>query len=287
MTGGPAPFRLRAFGPQDIPAARALAAEFGWPHRVDDLRFMLFLGHGIAATDESGEVVGCGAWWAYGPEAGTLGLVMVAPALQGRGLGRRMIRHLLAEAGPRRLTLIATEAGRPLYEREGFGAVGDLGQYQGIVAPPSAEPPQTAGHIRPFAPRDLTSVTALDAAAHAGDRSHLVAALAATATGWVHEVDGRVAGFAFARPFGRGHLVGPLVAEGDEAALALLRPALEARAGRFLRLDTPRREGDFARHLEAAGLVLVDVAVTMVRGDALADADGPARSYAIASQALG
>ena len=34
-----------------LPQAHALSAALGWPHRVEDWRFVLGLGHGLAAID--------------------------------------------------------------------------------------------------------------------------------------------------------------------------------------------------------------------------------------------
>lgn len=49
--------------------------------------------------------------------------MLVVPELQRRGLGERILRLLLERAEGRTIVaLVATEAGRPLYERYGFTA---------------------------------------------------------------------------------------------------------------------------------------------------------------------
>jgi ribosomal protein S18 acetylase RimI-like enzyme len=64
------------------------------------------------------------------PDAAVLGLLAVAPAAQGRGLARALIRHVtehLAELGHARVVLHAlldNAAALRLYEREGWEAVG-------------------------------------------------------------------------------------------------------------------------------------------------------------------
>ncbi|MFE1597356.1 tryptophan-rich sensory protein [Methylobacterium sp. ID0610] len=65
--------------------------------------------------------------------------------------------------------------------------------------------------------------------------------------------DGRIAAFALCRPFGRGRVIGPLVAASDADAIAVARPHVAARAGRFLRLDTRRKSGPFADVLMRSG----------------------------------
>lgn len=287
------PLRLRPTGPGDLERLHALSLEAVWPHRQEDWRFVSGFGRGIAACDETGRVGGCALWWPHGEAAGSIGMVIVSPALQGRGTGRRLMRAVLDEAGPRRLLLNATPDGRRLYESEGFAAAGAVRQHQGIASrssvfplplPPLREAPD--GRVRPMTGADRDAVLALDAAASCADRSRMLDALAAEARGHVLECRGTITGFAFARAFGRGHLLGPLVAQDDHGAIALARPSLARHAGAFLRVDTPVAEGAFPAFLAASGLARIDEVLTMVRGGSPAP-QGPARIYALAAQALG
>ena len=104
--------------------------------------------------------------------------------------------------------------------------------------------------------------------------------------GSVIERDGEVAGFALCRRFGRGHVVGPVVAASEEDALALVAPHVAAHAGRFLRLDTREAEGRFRAYLEACGLSLFETGTLMALGRDRVP-EGPARIYGMASHSLG
>lgn len=277
---------VRPIAGSDVAALHRLSGEAGWPHRPDDWRFVLGLGSGEAVCDAAGRIAGCAMWWPWGDEAATLGMVIVSRALRGRGLGRSLMARTLAAAGGRRIALVATGDGRPLYERLGFVGTGTVSQRQGIARAPSSDGPPGPGRVRPLAPDDRPAVAELDRAATGSDRRRLLDALAACATGTVHETGGRITGYAFTRAFGRGQVLGPLVAEADGAALALARHAVASRAGTFLRADTPLGDGPLARLLGEAGLSEVDVGLTMVRGGGAA-ASGTARVYCLASQALG
>src|SRR5262249_36146203 len=103
--------------------------------------------------------------------------------------------------------------------------------------------------------------------------------------------DGRLAAFAFCRPFGRGHVVGPVVAGTDADAIAVVQAHVEDHAGRFLRIDTRSENGPFAAFLSQAGLPIYDTVLSMSLQQGTADphvpdSRGPA-IYALASQALG
>jgi hypothetical protein len=85
------------------------------------------------------------------------------------------------------------------------------------------------------------------------------------------------------RAFGRGSVVGPVVATTEPDAIALFNAT--ARPG-FMRVDRPSDAADFGRHLTACGLALDSESPAMVRGDWPA-ATGPQRIYALAGHALG
>jgi len=68
------------------------------------------------------EIVGTGVATVSG-RVGWVGTIWVAPALRRRGLGRAITEAVIEEleaSGCRTLVLVATEAGRPVYERLGF-----------------------------------------------------------------------------------------------------------------------------------------------------------------------
>ena len=94
--------------------------------------------HPIVADDD-GQVIGTGVATAYGP-VGWVGTIFVDPERRGHGLGRALTRAVvehLENSGCRTLLLIASDYGRPLYEREGF-AVQTV--HRRFAAPGSAEP---------------------------------------------------------------------------------------------------------------------------------------------------
>ncbi|MBV9247858.1 MAG: GNAT family N-acetyltransferase, partial [Acetobacteraceae bacterium] len=98
--------------------------------------------------------------------------------------------------------------------------------------------------------------------------------------------DGRVIGFAYCRSFGRGAVVGPIIA-GDEAmALALVAPFLSRHAGGFLRVDIPEDAPALARLLEEGGLFPAGRATTMIRGRKPRHS-GHARVFGLISQGIG
>ena len=100
---------------------------------------------------------------------------------------------------------------------------------------------------------DHAAIRRLDRDAFGGDRSALCDWLFENARVAVLRNGLRVDGFAACREFGRGHVIGPLVAPDVSAAMALVFRLAAPLTGQFLRLDVV--EGDaFAQELTKFGL---------------------------------
>ena len=115
------------------------------------------------------------------------------------------------------MLLNSTEEGLALYKRRGFTAWGTVLQHQGqlTVAVTREDLRTTSGRRRsPTSP----AIQAFDERATGMPRRPMVVALADVGDVVVIERGGRVAGYAIARKFGRGYVVGPVAAESAEDA---------------------------------------------------------------------
>lgn len=277
------PVALRALSERDVPAAFALSQAVRWPHRLEDWRLLAGFGHGFAAADAAGDLHGVALWWPFGADFATLGLVIVSPRLQKAGIGRRLMQALTAAADGRTIQLNATAEGLRLYEGFGFAPVGGICQHQGVPGPEARSMPGGVV-LRPAGTADRPALLRLDAAASGVDRAAMLDTLAAVAEGLVAERGGMVVGYALCRDFGRGRQIGPVVADREDTALALVS-ALATRTGGFVRVDIPEDAARLATWLEGAGLAKVGHVTTMRHGPARPTTEG--RIYGLASQALG
>jgi predicted N-acetyltransferase YhbS len=276
---------LRAMDAQDLEAALALTAEVRWPHRASDWEQAFRHGEGLVA-ERDGKVAATGLRWRWGPRHATLGLIIVSPACQGRRIGHRLMSALLDGLDDCSVLLHATAEGRGLYERLDFVRVGELRQHQGTALPSPPIALDAGWRLRPGGQSDLDALALLDEQARGMPRRELIADLFAGAEATVVlDHDGRARGFAMLRRFGRGHVIGPVVAASDEGAKALIAHLSGLNAGRFTRIDIDFATG-LGEWLESLGLLRVDAPTTMVRGPALVTSR-EARLYAIVTQALG
>ena len=154
------PTKYRKLGRADVAEAHRLSLEVGWPHRLEDWRFVQRLGAGHVAL-EDGAVVGTILTWKHDARNASLGMVIVDPRYQGRGIGKRLMRLALRDVAGRAVMLNATPAGQPLYEKLGFKTVDAVEQHQGIAAPVPAVPLARGERLRPVGASDAPKLAAL------------------------------------------------------------------------------------------------------------------------------
>lgn len=280
--------RLRAMTQDDIAELHALSKAEQWPHRAEDLSDMLAVGTGTVAQ-LGGEIVGTTMWWRAGPKIATLGMVIVSRRHRGAGIGRIVMESVLdqiAEAlgSDATVQLNATEDGLPLYRKLGFTGVGEILQHQGAAFQAPLVPLGPGERIRPMGERDGAVVDALVRAGSGLDRPAVMTVLREKAHGVVLTQGDAVTGVALFRRFGRGYVVGPVIAPDMVRAQALIAQWIGSRSGEFIRLDIHGNSG-LGPWLEELGLVRVGRVVTMVKG-AEPPATAPATAFAIVSQAL-
>lgn len=147
---------------------------------------------------------------------------------------------------------------------------------------------------------DRAGVAALDRAAFGADRAGLIAALFDRGRVAVIRAEGRPIAWAARRDFGRGEVVGPVIAPDAQAARALLSFLFADRTGGFLRVDADEATG-LGPWLAAQGLAAAGGGLRMTRGGAPASTGpdptgpvptasvptGPDRVFALASQVMG
>ncbi|OHV81934.1 GNAT family N-acetyltransferase [Ensifer sp. LCM 4579] len=276
----------------DLEQLHALSISVGWPLRAEDLKFLREFGRGYVALDEIGRVTGSAMWFPHGDDFATIGMVITSPRLQTNGTGQWLMQHVLADCQGRALRLNATRAARRLYDLLGFQPVKTAYQCQGVVHLPAeaATDPERAT-VRRLDDRDLSAVVELDAHAFGVARDVLIGKLLPQSVGYGLFRGETLTAFALCRPFGRGHVVGPVVATDDAEAVAVVRPHALDHAGSFLRLDTHRTGGAFAGFLSDAGMSVFDTVLTMSLTregiEERAAATEGTVTYALASQALG
>lgn len=258
---------IRPMRSDDIgPASAAILAD-DWGDRRAWFEYVVAspATRGFVATDGDGAILGTGVAAIHGPVA-WIGTIWVHSPARGRGLGAALTEVAMAaadEAGCATQVLVATDAGRPLYERLGFEV---QTWYRTMEAP--GRTGESPHDVRPFNAADLGAMGALDREATGEDRSVAIATFAAPATTRVlasHDDGGRspVRGFVIRAPWGGGATVARTPAD----AMTLLEARLVAAGpGRTVRCGIVLGNEAGAAALEADGWTEAWRAPRLVRG---------------------
>jgi predicted N-acetyltransferase YhbS len=222
----------------------------------------------FVAEDADGRAVGTGVVTIHG-SVGWVGTIWVASSMRRRGLGLALTEATIdaAEvAGCRTLLLVATQAGRPMYERLGFEVQTWYRTMEAPARPSDGASSSPDPAIRAFGPQDLAAVVALDRAATGEDRGTSLALLATPSGTRILQRDGTLAGFVARAPWGGGATIAPSL--GDGMAIQDAR-RLAAGPGRRVRCGILLENQGGAAALEADGWMEAWRAPRMIRGAAL------------------
>jgi GNAT superfamily N-acetyltransferase len=263
----------------DVMSNVALSRSVGWKDVEADWR-VLHAAARVVGIRDSGRLVAQGALADYGTAA-SLAKMVVAPELQGKGLGRRVLETLLAPLDARGVPvgLCATDQGRPLYEKSGFRASGEImilfGTPRVGTTRPESVVPLSGGERASEIERQFIAC----------DRSGMLRARAREGDAAFELATGSEPGFVLASRFEGAALVGPIVAATEDGARKLAEAVFQAVPGP-IRIDVPVQLASFRAWLVACGLQEHSLRVEMARGAPVVPWQVPQR-FALGTQAWG
>jgi GNAT superfamily N-acetyltransferase len=211
--------------PADFEPAWRAILDGGWGDRRPALSFCLRfpLADVYVAEAGDGSIVGTSIAARHG-STGWIGLVFVAPALRGQGLGRRLTEvalQRLRELGCRSVLLAASDLGLPIYQRLGFLP---FGAYTILTREAAGLEVPHHPDVRPLQPAELDAVCRLDQRVSGEDRRAAIATLGGRhGQGWVLGSADEVRGYALRTPWGLGPAVASDPAHGRLLLDVLLR----------------------------------------------------------------
>jgi len=275
--------------PADGEGALPLSAEAGWNQTAADWAFMLREGRGIGVRDGAGRWIGSALALPLGAELSWISMVLVAKDARRRGIGTRLLRRAIDEVrdAGRIAGLDATELGRPVYLPLGFRDLYTVSRLR-LGAPAPSEPAPAGCTIRPLVAADLPGIVAFDRPRSGMQRSHVLAYLLQQATegAFVAKVDGGVAGYALGRPGRIAFQIGPVVADREDVAIALVSDALARLDGPAM-IDVPDADADLRVWLDRHGAVRERGFTRMTLGPPPPGLAEPSRIFALAGPELG
>lgn len=260
---------IRRLSAADLAACVELAADRGWPPEQNKWRLLFAVSEAYGIDDPAGGLAAMVVLTRYGRRLTAVGMMVVASRFGRQGLGRRLMTHLLGQAGPAVVHLAATSCGRPLFQSLGFQAIDTVRRYAGRFAPwPRAALP---GSLRSASMSDFEPMAALDLQVFGADRRQVLTELFGFAERvLIAEGDqGTLDGFAAAWRNEDDLVIGPLVAADLAVARALISAVAVAENGP-VRVDIRGGHLELANWAAARGVIPCGTgAAVMVHGGSL------------------
>ena len=236
----------------ELPDAEALVAEADWNQVAADWRMFLDFGttYAVRAQDR---VVATAAWLPYERYA-WISMVLVTAAQRRRGLATRLLHRCIADVTAAGLVpvLDATSAGRTVYAPLGFIEAWGFARFASERR--VVQLAETSIAIEPIADDAWSALCAYDNRVFGSDRSQILARMRGRLppANLLARREGRIVGMLLGRDGRTASHLGPLSAEDDVTALALLRQALNGIGGTVY-IDLADAKGEVRRWLEASG----------------------------------
>ncbi|WIM13652.1 GNAT family N-acetyltransferase [Enhydrobacter sp.] len=280
---------IAPIGPEQSESVWPLSIEAGWNQNVRDWRFMLEAGRGFGCRGADGRWEASSLVLPVGPALSWVSMVLVTRSRRRVGLGTMLLKRCIEEvrAAGAVAGLDATEQGRPLYLTLGFHDLYAIRRWH-LDGTIEALAPPASITLRPVESVDLSDLAHYDRPRSAMERSAIITHLARRRTelAWIAEdTSGECVGFVLGREGRVASSIGPVVAESEAIALALIARAASAVPGPFI-LDVPQVHRAIGAWLEGQGAVSPRAYMRMTLGEAKGP-DDPACLFALAGPELG
>jgi GNAT superfamily N-acetyltransferase len=280
---------IEPIDPDEADAVWPLSIEAGWNQNAADWRFMLGAGRGFGLKNEQGTWEASSLVLPLGQQLAWISMVLVTTARRSSGVGTSLLRRCLDEvkANDAVAGLDATEQGRPIYLKLGFHDLYRISRWHLDTAKDVVAPP-TGVVVRPFTIADLPKLATYDRPLSGMERPTLLAHLALRQQGlpWIAETpSGKLSGFSLGREGRNANSIGPVIADSEAIALALMSKATTEANGPWI-LDVPDAHGEVRNWLEKQGAVTPRAYMRMTLGTAK-KLDDPSHVFALAGPELG
>ncbi|PEZ07840.1 GNAT family N-acetyltransferase [Bacillus sp. AFS018417] len=237
--------QIKALNQSDIPQLLSLCDAVGWLHDIAFMKeqFETFFSIGtLFGHHNEGKLISCIAVFPYKTGFTSIGMLIVHPNFQRRGLARSLLDICIKNAPPLQpFVLIATDAGTPLYHTYGFNTITSIHRLERN----STETKNNSFSTSQITSQDLNTLIQLDFIASGAHRSKLYSILLnRTHLALKIEKNNRLEAFALCIRKGNTLCVTPLIAHNEEYALHLLLSICNQWNG-TVRIDVPHSQKSF------------------------------------------
>lgn len=250
---------MRPMQIKDIPEGMRLKQAAGWNQLEQD--WILFLEAGqdnCFVAEADGQVIGTVTIINYTNRFSWIGMVLVDPEIRRMGIGTALLRKAIRVAsGKGAVRLDATPEGKKLYDTLGFIDEYHLSRYQ-LAKCNHDDLPMPVLPCRKMSPEDLVRIIPYDENIFGAPRPVILQSLLHMGPdyAWVSMMEDQIQGYCLGRSGSHFEQVGPVIADRDEIASALLLHALRQCHGKSAVVDVLDDQLAFRTFIERIGFII-------------------------------
>ncbi|WP_242309105.1 GNAT family N-acetyltransferase [Bacillus cereus group sp. BfR-BA-01331] len=266
----------------------ALSSYIGWDYSREEIETIFNSGIVYGVVNGREELIASAAIILYGETLASIGMVIVHPDYKGRGIGKAITDSCVKSVSTQTpIMLIATDEGKPLYEKLGFRAVSYVSKYICNSYNANYTCVGNKEYMMNYEECDLEEIIQIDEGAFGTNRKAFLKKRIMQSEQCIVEKDKEqnVLGYGLSLQTSENKIIGPVVAKNDAMAMRIVHYLAKGHNGK-LRMDVPEGKKDFVKELEISGFQKVNTPPIMMKNrDRFLKRNG--ELYSIAAQIFG
>ncbi|MCR6788339.1 MULTISPECIES: GNAT family N-acetyltransferase [Bacillus cereus group] len=259
--------RVERLQKEQISDIVALSSYIGWDYNREEVETIFNSGIVYGVWNERKELIASAAIILYGEKLASIGMVIVHPDYKGRGIGKIITEACVKSVSAHTpIMLIATDEGKPLYEKLEFRAVSYVSKYICNSYNAKGYCVRNEDYVMNYEEGDLEKIIKIDEYAFGTNRKVFLKKriIQSEQCIVVKDKEQNVLGYGLSIQTPENKIIGPVVARNDAMAMRIVHYLAREHHGK-LRIDVPEGKNDFVNQLEAVGFQKVNIPPIMMR----------------------
>ncbi|TKH34073.1 MULTISPECIES: GNAT family N-acetyltransferase [Bacillus cereus group] len=259
--------RVERLSKEQIGDIVALSSYIGWDYNREEIDTVFNSGIVYGVWNERKELIASAAIILYGEALASIGMVIVHPDYKGRGIGKIITEACVTSVSAQTpIMLIATDEGKPLYEKLGFRAVSYVSKY--ICNSYNAKDycVRNEDYVMNYEEGDLEKIIKIDEYGFGTNRKEFLKKriMQSEQCVVVKDTEENIIGYGLSIQTPENKIIGPVVAKNNAMAMRMVHDLARGHNGK-LRMDVLEGKNDFMKELEVAGFKKVNTPPIMMK----------------------
>ncbi|UOK47920.1 GNAT family N-acetyltransferase [Bacillus tropicus] len=245
----------------------SLSSYIGWDYNREEIETIFNAGIVYGVWNEREELIASAAIILYGEKLASIGMVIVHPDYKGRGIGKAITNSCIKSVSAHTpIMLIATDEGKPLYEKLGFRAVSYVSKYICNSYDANDYCVRNEDYMMNYKEGDLERIIKIDEYAFGTNRKQFLKKriMQSDQCVVVKDIKENVIGYGISIQTPENKIIGPVVAKNDEMAMRIVHDLAKGHNDK-LRIDVLEGKKGFMKVLEITGFKKVNTPPIMMK----------------------